>query len=394
MAVQPHLERKRPWPGLAAVAARKPMAPLARMAAVVLLLHALGWGALLISLAPQNLPPGSGQVFGMGIGMGAYLLGMRHAFDVDHIAAIDCTTRKLMGEGLRPVSVGFWFALGHSSIVFGLCLLLAAGARALGNELGDDAPWWRDILGSVGTTISGLFLYILAFLNLALLIRVIPDFRRLRSGHPAVQERGFIPGPMGRLLRPVLRSITRPWQMYPVGLLFGLGFDTAAEVGLLVVAGGAAATELPWYAVLALPVLFAAGMSLLDSLDGWFMNIAYDWAFSKPGRRLLYNIALTGLSAAVALSVGTVELVSVITATTGIVPGAFAAIGRVDLTGMGFAVVGLFVLIWGTRHINAARARVITVVLPFAACVSSPAGGWPPASGQRSGRTARPSNRA
>ncbi|QCP00587.1 HoxN/HupN/NixA family nickel/cobalt transporter [Arthrobacter sp. 24S4-2] len=316
------------------------------MAAVVLLLHVLGWGALLISLAPQNLHPGSSQVFGVGIGVGAYLLGMRHAFDVDHIAAIDCTTRKLMGEGLRPVSVGFWFSLGHSSIVFGLCLLLAAGSRALGSQLGDDASWWRDVLGFVGTTISGLFLYILAFLNLALLIRVISDFRRLRAGHGAVQESGFTSGLMARVLRPVMRCITRPSQMYLVGLLFGLGFDTATEVTLLVVAGGAAAAELPWYAVLALPVLFAAGMSLLDSLDGWFMNVAYDWAFSKPGRSLLYNIALTGLSAAVALAVGTVELLSVIAAKAGVTSGMFEAIGGIDLTRMGFAVVGLFVLAW------------------------------------------------
>lgn len=326
-------------------AAQKPGAPLAGMAAVVLLLHVVGWGVLVLGVVPQNLLLGSSQVFGLGIGLGAYLLGMRHAFDVDHIAAIDGTTRKLMGEGLRPVSVGFWFSLGHSSIVLGLCLLLAAGARILGNQLGDGASWWREVLGPVGATISGLFLYLLAFLNLALLVRVATDFR-LRSGRPGPEVPVEVQGLLVRLLRPVLRSITRPGQMYVVGLLFGLGFDTATEVALLVVAGGAAAVELPWYAVLTLPVLFAAGMSLLDSLDGWFMNAAYGWALAHPRRRLLYNLVLTGLSATVALGVGTVELLSVVSANTGAVSGVFAAIGGIDLTGLGYAVVGLFVLAW------------------------------------------------
>jgi len=343
MGVQAPLQRT----GLRiALAARKPGAPLAGMAAVVLLLHVVGWGVLVLAVVPQNLLLGSSQVFGLGIGLGAYLLGMRHAFDVDHIAAIDCTTRKLMGEGLRPVSVGFWFSLGHSSIVLGLCLLLAAGARVLAGQFGNDASWWREVLGSVGATISGLFLYLLASLNLALLIRVGSDFRRLRAGQSGTGAPVGVSGLMVRLLRPVMRSITRPVQMYVVGLLFGLGFDTATEVALLVVAGGAAAVELPWYAVLTLPVLFAAGMSLLDSLDGWFMSAAYGWAFAQPRRRLLYNLVLTGLSATVALGVGTVELLSVVKANGGAVSGVFAAIGSIDLTGLGYAVVGLFVLAW------------------------------------------------
>lgn len=343
MGVQAPLQRT----GLRmAMPGRKPGAPLAGMAVVVLLLHVVGWGVLVLGVIPQNLSLGSSQVFGLGIGLGAYLLGMRHAFDVDHIAAIDCTTRKLMGEGLRPVSVGFWFSLGHSSIVFGFCLLLAAGARVLGGQLGDGASWWQGILGSVGATISGLFLYILAFLNLALLIRVGMDFRRLGPGQPGSGTPVQVSGLMVRLLRPVMRSVVRPAQMYVVGLLFGLGFDTAAEVALLVVAGGASVAELPWYAILTLPVLFAAGMSLLDSLDGWFMNAAYGWAFAHPRRRLLYNLVLTGLSATVALGVGTVELLSVVKANTGAVSGVFAAVGSIDLTGLGYAVVGLFVLAW------------------------------------------------
>jgi nickel/cobalt transporter (NiCoT) family protein len=327
-------------------AAWKPVTPVAGMACTVIVLHVVGWGVLVFSVVPQNLHISPTQVFGMGIGAGAYLLGMRHAFDVDHIAAIDCTTRKLIGEGLRPLSVGFWFSLGHSSLVFGLCALLSAGAQYLGSRVGEDASPLREVLGFTGTTISGMFLYILAVLNAVLLTRVATDFRRLRGGRPVNPESGSPTGLMVRIPRPVMRSVTRPWQMYLVGLLFGLGFDTATEVTLLVVAGGAATMALPWYAILILPVLFAAGMSLLDTLDGWFMNVAYGWAFSKPDRRLLYNIALTGLSAAVALSIGTMELMSVIVAKTGATGGVLAAIGSIDLTGWGYGVVGLFVLAW------------------------------------------------
>ncbi|WP_142030524.1 HoxN/HupN/NixA family nickel/cobalt transporter [Arthrobacter sp. SLBN-112] len=333
------------------------------MAAVVLLLHLVGWGVLVLGVVPQNLTLGSNGAFGLGIGLGAYLLGMRHAFDVDHIAAIDCTTRKLMGEGLRPVSVGFWFSLGHSSIVFGLCLLLAAGARLLGGQLGDDASSWRDLLGTVGATISGLFLYLLAFLNLVLLIRAGSGFRRLGGGEPEARVPAVASSLLVRLLQPVMRSISRPWQTYVVGLLFGLGFDTAAEVALLVVAGGAAAVELPWYAVLTLPVLFAAGMSLLDSLDGWFMNAAYGWAFSHPRRRLLYNLVLTGFSAAVALGVGTVELLSVVRPDRGAASGALGAIGSIDLAGVGYALVGVFVLAW-LAAVCIARVRRGASLLP------------------------------
>ncbi|MGO4248437.1 HoxN/HupN/NixA family nickel/cobalt transporter [Paenarthrobacter sp. RAF54_2] len=326
--------------------ARWRVTPVAGMAGTIIALHAVGWGVLVFSIVPQSLHVSSTQIFGMGIGTGAYLLGARHAFDVDHIAAIDCTTRKLIGEGLRPLSVGFWFSLGHASVVFGLCALLAGGAQYLGILVGKDASPLHEALGLAGTTISGVFLYILAALNVTLLIRVVVDFRRLRAGHPVHPETGSPTTLMVRVLRPVIRSITHPWQMYLVGLLFGLGFDTATEVALLVIAGGAATMALPWYAVLILPVLFAAGMSLFDTVDGWFMNLAYNWAFSKPDRRLQYNVVLTGLSAAVALSIGTVELISVVVAKTGTIGGALATIGSIDLTGLGYAIVGIFVLCW------------------------------------------------
>jgi high-affinity nickel-transport protein len=316
-----------------ATADRKPLTSMAGMAGTVIGLHVVGWGVLVFGVVPQHLQITSTQVFGFGIGAGAYLLGMRHAFDVDHIVAIDCTTRKLIGEGRRPLSVGFWFSLGHSSVVFVLCTLLAAGAQYLGGLVGEGASPLQGILGFVGAGISGVFLYFLAALNMLILLRAVKESRGVRDGHRVNPADGSPAGLMARILRPVLQSITRPWQMYVVGLLFGLGFDTATEVTLLVVAVGAATTALPWYAILLLPTLFAAGMCLPDTLDGWFMNMAYGKAYSSPARSLKYNIVLTGFSAAVALGIGTTELMS-LTAVS------------LDLTGLGYVVVGLFVLVW------------------------------------------------
>ncbi|MBT2533561.1 HoxN/HupN/NixA family nickel/cobalt transporter [Arthrobacter sp. ISL-48] len=336
------------------------------MVGSILVLHLVGWGVLAFSVVPQNLHISSTQVFGMGIGAGAYLLGVRHAFDVDHIAAIDCTTRKLIGEGLRPLSVGFWFSLGHSSVVFGLCALLAAGAHYLGSMVGENASPLREALGLAGTAISGVFLCILAVLNVALLVRAAKEFRRIRDSQQTDPTGGPATGMMARILQPVMRSITRPWQMYLVGLLFGLGFDTATEVTLLVVAGSAAAIALPWYAVLILPILFAAGMSLPDTLDGWIMNVAYGRTFSRPDRRLRYNIALTGFSAAVALGIGTAELTSLINAYAG-TDGRGATIGSIGPTGLGYALVGLFVLAWlmavctGTDELEAHTEQALSL---------------------------------
>lgn len=344
MGILASLERLKS--GGSGIAGRRPMSPVVAMAGTVIGLHVVGWGVLLFGVVPQNLHISSTQVFGVGVGVSAYLLGMRHAFDVDHIAAIDCTTRKLISEGRRPLSVGFWFSLGHSSVVFGLCTLLAAGAQYLGGLLGEGASPLREVLGFAGAAISGAFLYLLAVLNVLILLRAVKDFRGVRDGHLVDPAAGFPTGLIVRILRPVMQSITRPWQMYVVGLLFGLGFDTATEVALLVVAVGAATTALPWYAILILPTLFAAGMSLLDTLDGWFMNLAYGRAFSSPDRRLKYNIALTGLSAALALSIGTVELMSLAARSIDATGGVAAAVGGIDLTGLGYAVIGLFVLGW------------------------------------------------
>jgi len=319
------------------------------MAAFVAGLHIVGWGVLIGVVAPHHYHVSSTQVFGVGLGLTAYTLGMRHAFDADHIAAIDNTTRKLMADGKRPVSVGFWFSLGHSSIVFALCLLLAAGVRALAGQVGSGSSTLHSVTGLVGTLVSGTFLFLIGILNLVVLIGILRVFRQMRGGvydEQALEEQLNNRGFMNRILGGATKAVRKPWHMYPVGLLFGLGFDTATEVGLLVLAGGAAAFSLPWYAILTLPVLFAAGMSLLDSIDGCFMNFAYGWAFSKPVRKVYYNITITALSVAVALIIGTIELVSIATDRLNITSGPLAAIGNLNLNMVGFAIVGLFVVTW------------------------------------------------
>jgi high-affinity nickel-transport protein len=328
---------------------RRDWASLAAMGGFIALLHLVGWGVLLLVVAPAHYQVGTAGVFGVGIGITAYALGMRHAFDADHIAAIDNTTRKLMGDRQRPLSVGFWFSLGHSSVVFGLCFLLGLGVRALAGEVENGSSSLQTATGLIGTTVSAVFLYLIGIINLVILVGIVKVFRQMRRGaydeatlEDHLNKRGLI----NRILSGATRAIRKPWQMYPIGLLFGLGFDTATEVSLLVLAGGAAVFNLPWYAILTLPVLFAAGMSLLDTIDGCFMNLAYGWAFSRPVRKVYYNIMVTGLSVAVALIIGTIELISIVTDRLNITSGPLAAVGNLDLNQVGYVIVGLFVLTW------------------------------------------------
>ena len=285
------------------------------LAAVIAALHVIGFFVLIALVVPQDLALGTGAVFGLGLGITAYTLGMRHAFDADHIAAIDNVTRKLMSEGQRPLSVGFFFSLGHSTIVCALATLLAFGIRGVSGAVEDDGSTLHQVTGLVGPSVSGFFLLLIGLLNLSVLVGIVRVFRRMRHGEldeaqleRQLDSRGF----MNRLYGRATRAIRKPWQMYPLGLLFGLGFDTATEVALLATAGAAAASSgIPFYAILCLPILFAAGMSLLDTIDGAFMNFAYGWAFAKPVRKLYYNITITALSVAVALIIGTIELVTV-----------------------------------------------------------------------------------
>jgi nickel/cobalt transporter (NiCoT) family protein len=296
------------------------------LAAVIVGLHAVGFFILLALVVPHNYSLAGGGVFGLGVGVTAYTLGLRHAFDADHISAIDNTTRKLMAEGQRPLSVGFFFSLGHSTIVFALGVLVVAGVRGLSG----DSPLLR--AGAVvGPGVSGTFLLLIGLVNLAILRNLL---RMFRADGPE-QPPPTLAGPLSRVFGRATRAVRKPWHMYPLGCLFGLGFDTATEVGLLVLAGGAAASGLPFYAILCLPILFAAGMSLFDTIDGAFMNFAYGWAFTQPVRKLFYNVVVTALSVAVALVIGSIELL-----------GVLDVIDDIDLNLVGYLVVGLFVLTW------------------------------------------------
>ncbi|MEU1194702.1 HoxN/HupN/NixA family nickel/cobalt transporter [Streptomyces sp. NPDC005813] len=327
---------------------RKEWASAGGMAAFILALHVMGWFTLVAIVAPEHYSLGT-KTFGIGIGVTAYTLGMRHAFDADHIAAIDNTTRKLMNEGQRPLSVGFWFSLGHSTIVFALAFLLSLGVKALAGPVENDNSELHSVTGWIGTTVSGTFLYAIAIINLLIMVGIWKVFRRMRTGHfdeAALEEQLNNRGFMNRFLGRLTKSITKPWQMYPLGVLFGLGFDTATEIALLVLAGSGAASGLPWYAILCLPVLFAAGMSLLDTIDGSFMNFAYGWAFSKPVRKVYYNLTITGLSVAVALIIGTVELLGLIAEKADLHGAFWDWISGLDLNIIGYVIVGLFIGTW------------------------------------------------
>jgi high-affinity nickel-transport protein len=322
----------------------------AGLAGAVLGLHAIGFGTLLLLVVPRHFSLGHGAPFGLGLGVTAYTLGLRHAFDADHIAAVDNTTRKLMAEGKRPLGVGFFFSLGHSTVVFALALVLVLGLRALGSQVNHGGSTFHSLAGVLGASVSGGFLYLIAALNLVILVGIARIFRRVRADpeldQAALERLLASRGLMNRVLGPVSRRVSKSWHMYPIGILFGLGFDTASEVALLFLAAGAASSGLPFYAILCLPVLFAAGMSLLDTIDGCFMNFAYRWAFSEPSRKLYYNLMITGLSVLVALLVGSIELLSVISVKLGLRGGFWAWVSSIDLNTVGYLIVGLFVLTW------------------------------------------------
>ena len=321
---------------------------LSAMFGFIVFLHILGWG-LLIYASSRHFNLGSGKMLGVGTGILAYTLGMRHAFDADHIAAIDNTTRKFMADGKRPLSVGFFFSLGHSSVVFALTVLLGLGARALGSQVRNTHSPLHHYGGLIGTVVSGSFLYLIAILNLIILVSIVRLFIAMRQGRfddseleKHLNARGF----MMRFFGPLARSIDAPWKMYPLGVLFGLGFDTATEVAFLVLAGTSVAAGLPLWAILSLPILFAAGMSLLDTIDGSFMNFAYGWAFSKPVRKVYYNITITGLSVFVALYIGTLELAQVLTSELNLRGGLWNYAANFNINSAGFTIVAMFVGVW------------------------------------------------
>ena len=316
----------------------------------IAVLHVLGWALFLHynSVAKlHNLVGSNGKLVYAGAGALAYTFGLRHAFDADHISAVDDTTRYLLQKGKRPLAVGFFFSLGHSSVVFGFVTALAfVASSATGFQRA-----FQGTGGIVGTAVSGGFLYLIAALNLAVLGGILRAWREAKRGEyspEALEEllakRGF----MNRIFRGRYnRLINHSWQMFPVGLLFGLGFDTATQVGLIAIAGSTAvAGGLPPLAIIALPLLFAAGMSLMDTIDGVFMSKAYGWAFVTPIRKIYYNITTTGLSIFVAFAIGTIELLSLLSARAGLTGQPWAFISSIDINLAGRVLVGIFFLVW------------------------------------------------
>src|SRR5215468_4724798 len=318
------------------------------MAATIVGLHVAGW-LMLAAAVGGHYHITNTEIFGFGTGALAYTLGMRHAFDADHIAAIDNTTRKLVNDGKRPLSVGFSFSLGHSSVVFVLALLLNLGIRALNNQVRNGGSALHNVTGIVGTAVSGTFLFLIAALNVIVLVSITKVFREMRRGRYSdeeLEEQLAKRGLMTRFLGPLFRRVDSPWKMYPVGLLFGLGFDTATEIALLVLAGSAVVSGLPFYAVLSLPLLFAAGMSLFDTADGCFMNFAYDWAFARPVRKVYYNLTITGLSVFVAFFIGTVEILGLVGQQAHLTGAFWAFLAGFNINKAGLVIAGIFVVTW------------------------------------------------
>jgi high-affinity nickel-transport protein len=349
------------------------------MALTVVGLNVVGW-VMLAAAVGGRYHIDKAQVFGVGTGILAYTLGMRHAFDADHIAAIDNTTRKLLGEGKRPLSVGFFFSLGHSSVVFILAALLNFGIRGLDEQVKHGGSALQHTTNIVGTSVSAVFLYLIAALNVIILVGIFKVFLAMRSGaHDDSELERLLDsrGLMMRFLGPLSRRVDSTWKMYPIGFLFGLGFDTATEVALLVLAGSAVVGGLPFYAILSLPILFAAGMSLFDTLDGCFMNFAYDWAFAKPIRKIYYNLTITSLSVFVALFIGGVETLGLLAQEGHLQGGFWSLVAGFNINTAGFFIVAVFVVTWAAALAIWRFGRIEERWHPRAAQSTSPAAAPP-----------------
>jgi high-affinity nickel-transport protein len=319
------------------------------MALTVLALNASGWGIFILTVLPHHFHY---QKLGVGLGVAftAWTLGCRHAFDADHISAIDNVTRKLMAEGKRPLGTGFFFALGHSTIVVAVGVGITVAARAVFGAMVDPTSTYETLGGMLGTLTSAGFLYLIAILNVVVLAGIARVFRDMRKGKYSEEElerqlqaRGL----MWRFFGRFMRSINHTWQMFFVGLVFGIGFDTATEVVLLAATAYAATSGLPFYAVLALPLLFSGGMTLFDSLDGCFMNFAYGWAFARPVRKVYYNLVITGLSIGAAFLIGTIEILGVLTGEMHLHGPFWNFMANFNINKAGFAIAGLFIVVWG-----------------------------------------------
>ena len=333
-SIRPHAARHRPLAFTPSEWAR-----LAGLYGMVALLHIVGCGLFLYYSARHPAL--------VGLGFVAYMFGLRHAFDADHIAAVDDTTRFLLQKGKRPLGVGFFFSLGHSTVVLALAVAIIFAATAVKREL----PALQDLGGIIGAGVSGTFLWVIGILNCVVLVEMLDVWRQAKTGkhsHAHLEElltqRGFMNRLFGGRLQ---KAISHTWQMYPLGLLFGLGFDTASEVGLLAMTAGASAGDIPVAAVLSLPILFAAGMTAMDTTDGVLMARAYDWAFVNPLRKIFYNVAITSLSIVVALIIGSVELLQVLIRMLHLEGPLFDFVAGLDFGLLGYIIVGIFLLTWG-----------------------------------------------
>jgi nickel/cobalt transporter (NiCoT) family protein len=318
----------------------------------ILILHALGFFVFIAYVLPAHY-----KLFGVGLSVTAYTLGLRHAFDADHISAIDNTTRKSMnqrqGTGKpRPFGFGYFFSLGHSTIVVAIGIGIIVAEKTVLPAVTHSNSSLESFGGTFGTIVSAGFLFLIALLNLIILAGIVRVWRAMRRGEydeaaleAQLEKRGFFYRFFGRWMN----VIDSEWQMYPVGVVFGLGFDTATEVALLTTTALLASEHIPWQAILALPILFTAGMSLMDTSDGLFMNLAYGWAFFNPVRKVYYNLAITGLSVAICIFIGGIETLSLVpTEVHGVsqTSGFWGFMYNFDINKAGFVIVGMFVVTW------------------------------------------------
>ncbi len=281
-----------------------------------------------------------------GLGIVTYVFGLRHGVDADHIAAIDNTTRKLMQEGKRPCTVGMWFSLGHSTVVVALIIGLIVATRAVATNI----PALQSAGAVIGTLVSGSFLWIIGFINAVIVIGIYKIFQTLKQGKlnqaeldNLLENRGF----MNRFFRPLFKIISKPWHIYPVGVLFGLGFDTASEVALIAISVGiGVSTNIPLYYILILPLMFTCGMVTIDTADGVAMRVAYGWAFLNPIRKIYYNLTVTVISVLVAWAIGTVELLQVLSSELNLNGLFWNWLNTLNFEMIGFGIVLIFVVSW------------------------------------------------
>jgi high-affinity nickel-transport protein len=304
------------------------------------------WGAVLLTSLTY-------PVF-LALAAAAYTLGLRHAFDADHIAAIDNVTRKLMQERKKPVTVGLFFSLGHSTVVFVIAVLVGLGASFIRSGISDKSSAFETTAGLIGTAVSAFFLFAMAIINIILLVQIVRAFRQVTRGGAYSEEEidGYLSkrGLFARVFRGLFKTIDTSWKMYPVGFLFGLGFDTATEIGLFVLAGTIGTYNVPPYTALLLPLLFTAGMTLMDTTDGVTMLGAYGWAFVKPIRKLFYNMTITLISVLVALIIGGIETLGIIGGVLNLSGSVWDFVGNITSGGnfgwVGVGIVTIFILSW------------------------------------------------